>query len=138
MKIREAIYIHSALIQLSGGPGMPAKLGKYAYAIIKNIRLFEHGVVNDFRDAQKKILQEIELGEAPGENASEEQRKAYEDKVLEVNKRIEELAETEVDVKYHALPVDIIESDLANMTAGIGHALFPILAESQEKPTKDQ
>lgn len=117
---------------------MPAKLGKYAYGIIKNIRLFEQSVVSDFREAQKKILQEIELGAAPGENASEEQRKAYEDKVLEANKRIEELAETEVDVKYHALPADIVASDLANMTAGVGHALFPILADDQEKPTKDQ
>ncbi len=127
MKISEALDIHAGLLQLAGGPKMPAKLGIYTDIVVENIILFEQRVVNKFREDQQQIVFSCGADKVPDKDASDEEKALFEFKVEEANKRIMAMVNEETEVAFHAIPRRILSSDIETMTAGVARLIFPIL-----------
>ncbi len=123
MKIGDLLGVHGGLVSMAGGRGLPNKLGKYTYGVVKNIRKIETDVLKPFQEARQKLVLEY-MGTQP-EKLSDELRQAAEEKLDSVLKG---LLDEESDCKLHMMDVGVLEL----CTVAEANAILPVVKEEGE------
>ncbi len=119
MNVSELLNVHGGLVSMAGGPQLPNKLGKYNYAVIKNLRKLEQDALRPFQEARGKLWQEIF---AEVEAMSDEQRAAAE---AEFSAGVTALLAEECEFTPHLMDVGVLEL----CTLAEGNAILPLVRE---------
>lgn len=120
MKIVDLLSLHGGLVSMAGGRGLPNKLGKYTYGVVKNIRKLEADVLKPFQEARQKLMEEY-IGAHP-EKLTDEERKEAERKFDAV---LQGLLDEESDCKLHMMDVGVLEL----CTVAEANAILPVVKE---------
>ncbi len=120
MKIVDLLNLHGGLVSMAGGHGLPNKLGKYTYGVVKNIRKLETDVLKPFQEARQKLALEY-IGTQP-EKLTDEERQEAERKFDAV---LQGLLDEESDCKLHMMDVGVLEL----CTVAEANAILPVVKE---------
>ncbi len=122
MKISECLNVHRGLVSMAGGQHLTARLGKYNYAVIKNIRKLESDVVQPFEAARKKVITEF-LERYPNLSDMAEADRTAAD--AELDAQINELLNQEDGFTPHLMDVGVLEL----CTVGESNAIWALIKE---------
>lgn len=123
-KISELLNAHGGLVSMAGGPGLPNKLGKFNYGVIKNLRKLEGDVIRPFQEARERLVKE-NLEKYPVEQMTPEIRQTCD---RELSDQVTALLNEETEFDAHLMDAGILEI----CTAGEAAAIWMLVREEED------
>ena len=121
MKIRDILSVHTALVEISGGPGLNAKLGKFTYPVLKNLRKAE-AEIKIYAEARDSMIIQTRAAYPDLENNPEA--------IKELEAQLEALLDSTVkEFVPHKISPDIMEI----CTVAQANQILPLIEDEEVK-----